>query len=156
MLLASSCGDGDGGAGEVRVTLPEKPPGASRAETRAEETAHEGVPSDVTPPDGAASAKAGDHPQGSEDSAATQVDGAQPSESESGELDLSKGHLQELIGDAGDIGELEAALPDLFDVDEQEKTVTINGSLLTREDAESLMDALDGMEVTIEVKTGGG
>ena len=77
-------------------------------------------------------------------------------------LDLSKdvidGALNDVLPEGSEALEAletpEDVLPDLFDAAKEDaKKVKVSGSVLTKEEAESLRDSIDGVEVQLEVKT---
>ena len=73
-------------------------------------------------------------------------------------LDLSKESIQAAAESAeAEIAEQaltepEAALPDLFG-EKKDKNVKVSGNVLTKEEAESLQDSVDGVELKLEMKT---
>lgn len=71
------------------------------------------------------------------------------------ELDLSREHIETIVAETDDnqITEANYALPDLFSQGQRDKRLSVNGRLLTKDEADSMLDTLDGAEIKLEIKT---
>ncbi len=72
-------------------------------------------------------------------------------------LDLSSDAIRETLDEIDDeTPELQASqalLPEMFDDQTETPSTRVSGGVLTREDAESLQDSLDGVEIKLEMET---
>ncbi|MEM7100235.1 MAG: hypothetical protein AAF541_18350 [Pseudomonadota bacterium] len=73
-------------------------------------------------------------------------------------LDLSqesiRGFVEEVDGETNvELTEPGEILPELLSEDKAEKSMRVSGNVLTKEEAESLQDSVDGVELKLEVKT---
>jgi hypothetical protein len=72
-------------------------------------------------------------------------------------LDLSSDHIaeleQSLSDSSAEITDADSLLPDMFEDTGDAPRTKLSGKVLTKEEAESMQDSLDGVELKIEVKT---
>lgn len=75
----------------------------------------------------------------------------------SAQLDLSpearQQVLQEIDGGGQVVGDAPNQLPDMFDSPEEERRVRMSSKLLTKEEAATLQERVDGVEFKVEVRT---
>jgi hypothetical protein len=89
-----------------------------------------------------------------------EVDVEDLDEVEQVDLDISSATVSEVIEEiteeleeSPDVGDARALLPE-YSLDERRRDrLKLSGKVLTDEEAESMSDAIDGVEVSIEVKT---
>ncbi|MFT7654891.1 MAG: hypothetical protein ACI9UU_004013 [Candidatus Azotimanducaceae bacterium] len=72
-------------------------------------------------------------------------------------LDLSSDRVagleQSLSDSSAEITDADSLLPDMFEDTGDAPRTKLSGKVLTKEEAESMQDSLDGVEFTLEVKT---
>jgi len=70
-------------------------------------------------------------------------------------LDLSREHIETIVAEQDDhpVTETNSGLPDLFSQAERDKTMSVNGRLLTKDEADSMLDTVEGAEIKFEIKT---
>ena len=77
---------------------------------------------------------------------------ASVSTEETPSLNLSTDLIGDALTEEGEVGEAESVLPDMFDDREEAKT-KISGKVLTNEEAQTLQDSVDGVQLELEVPT---
>ena len=90
---------------------------------------------------------------GSGDAAASEAQPVNTTEESAPSLNLSRdlisdGEVEEELADA------ENVLPDMFAEEADQPKTRISGKVLTKEEAQTLTDSVDGVELKIEVPTG--
>ena len=70
-------------------------------------------------------------------------------------LDLSREHIETIVAEQDDhpVTETNSGLPDLFSQAERDKKLSVNGRLLTTDEADSMLDTVEGAEIKFEIKT---